>query len=106
MDRFSGFADADGKFFKALAKKNDRDWFQAHKAEFEEGWNEPKKVLLANVREAIDGACGHADLAGPRVFGIFRAVRFSKYKLPYKTQIGGYIPLKLSGKKANDMPMA
>jgi hypothetical protein len=28
MDRFSGFADAEGKFFKALAKKNERAFFQ------------------------------------------------------------------------------
>jgi uncharacterized protein (TIGR02453 family) len=106
MDRFSGFSDAEGKFFKALAKKNDRDWFQAHKAEFDEGWNAPMKVLLANVREAIDGAYGHVDLAEPKVFRIFRDVRFSKDKSPYKTHIGGYIPLKRSGKKAHDMPMA
>jgi len=37
MERFSGFADAEGKFFKALARKNERPWFQSHKAEFEDG---------------------------------------------------------------------
>jgi uncharacterized protein (DUF2461 family) len=47
MERFGGFADADGKFFKALAKKNQREWFQAHKAEFEEGWSAPLVEWLA-----------------------------------------------------------
>lgn len=34
MERFGGFADAEGKFLEALAKKNQREWFQAHKAEY------------------------------------------------------------------------
>ncbi len=106
MSRFEGFADAKAEFFKKLAKKNERPWFVAHKAEFEEGWNAPMKLLLADVREAIDGAYPHCDLDEPKVFRIFRDVRFSKDKSPYKTHIGGYIPLRRAGKKATDAPMA
>jgi uncharacterized protein (TIGR02453 family) len=106
MTRFEGFADADGKFFKALARHNDREWFLAHKAEFEEGWNGPMKVLLGEVRESIDAAYAHADLAEPKVFRIFRDVRFSKDKSPYKTNIGGFIPLARKGSKVTDLPMA
>src|SRR6201990_1542304 len=106
MDRFEGFADSTAKFFKALTKNNERDWFQAHKAEFEEGWNTPMKLLLNEVRGAIDGAFPSCDLAEPKVFRIFRDVRFSKDKSPYKTHIGGYLPVKRSGKKATDVPMA
>jgi uncharacterized protein (TIGR02453 family) len=106
MTAFKGFRDAEGKFFKALAKKNERQWFQAHKAEFEEGWNAPMKLLLAEVREAIDGAYAHSDLDEPKVFRIYRDVRFSKDKSPYKTHIGGFIPLKRGGKKVTDLPMA
>jgi uncharacterized protein (TIGR02453 family) len=106
MTAFKGFADAEGKFFKALAKKNERDWFQGHKADFEEGWNTPMKLLLAEVKETIDGAYAHSDLDEPKVFRIYRDVRFSKDKSPYKTHIGGYIPLKRGGKKATDLPMA
>jgi len=106
MPTFEGFADANGKFFKALAKKNEREWFQAHKDEFEEGWNAPMKLLLADVRASIDRAYAHCDLDEPKVFRIFRDVRFSKDKSPYKTHIGGYIPLKRSGRTATDLPMA
>jgi len=106
MSRFEGFADADAKFFKKLAKKNERDWFQAHKAEFEEGWNAPMKLLLADVSAAIDGTYAHCDLDEPKVFRIFRDVRFSKDKAPYKTHVGGYIPLRRTGRKATDSPMA
>jgi uncharacterized protein (TIGR02453 family) len=106
MTRFEGFADPHAKFFKSLARKNDRQWFLAHKAEFEEGWNAPMKLLLAEVREAIDSAYPHCDLGEPKVFRIFRDVRFSRDKSPYKTHIGGFIPLARKSKKATDLPMA
>jgi uncharacterized protein (TIGR02453 family) len=106
MTRFDGFADNDTKFFKALAKRNERAWFQAHKTEFEEGWNAPMKLLLSDVREAIDAAYAHCDLGEPKVFRIFRDVRFSKDKTPYKTHVGGVIPVKRGGKRITDLPMA
>src|SRR6202158_5222558 len=106
MTRFEGFADGDAKFFKTLAKKNIRDWFQAHKSEFEEGWNAPMRLLLEEVKESIDKAYAHCDLDEPKVFRIFRDVRFSKDKSPYKTHIGGYIPLQRGAKKSTALPMA
>jgi uncharacterized protein (TIGR02453 family) len=106
MARFEGFADPKARFFKALAKNNERDWFLAHKGEFEQGWNAPMKVLLAEVREAIDGAYPHCELGEPKVFRIFRDVRFSRDKSPYKTHIGGFLPLERTGKKTTDLPMA
>ena len=104
--RFAGFSDPQARFFKALAKNNEREWFLAHKSEFEQGWNEPMRLLLAEVREAIDAAFPHCDLAEPKVFRIFRDVRFSKDKSPYKTHIGGFLPLARHGKKTTDLPMA
>lgn len=104
--RFDGFADASGKFFKALAKNNERTWFLAHKADFEQGWNAPMKLLLDEVKEAVDDAYAHCDLGEIKVFRIFRDVRFSKDKSPYKTHIGGFIPLARAGRKATDLPMA
>lgn len=105
MDRFEGFADGTGKFFQALAKNQKREWFTAHKEEFEEGWNRPMKALLDELGPAIDGAFPHCDLDEPKVFRIFRDVRFSKDKSPYKTHIGGYIATKLGG-KAVELPFA
>lgn len=106
MNRFEGFADPNARFFKSLAKKNERAWFLAHKDEFEQGWNAPMKALLAEVRGAIDSGYPHCDLAEPKVFRIFRDVRFSKDKSPYKTHVGGLIPLARRGKKVTDLPMA
>jgi uncharacterized protein (TIGR02453 family) len=105
MKRFKGFADADGKFFKALAKNQNREWFQAHKEEFEIGWNQPMKDLLADLHEAIDRSYAHCDLDEPKVFRIFRDVRFAKDKSPYKTFVAGCIPMKRSA-KVTETPVA
>jgi uncharacterized protein (DUF2461 family) len=48
---FEGFADADAKFFGALAKQQSREWFHSHKAEFDEGYQSPMKELLAELVE-------------------------------------------------------
>jgi uncharacterized protein (TIGR02453 family) len=106
MSAFAGFADSDAKFFKSLAKHNDREWFLAHKGGYETGWAGPMKALLADLHDAVDRYYPGCDLAEPKVFRIFRDVRFSKDKSPYKTHIGGYIPLARAGKKSTDLPMA
>jgi uncharacterized protein (TIGR02453 family) len=95
---FTGFADADGKFFKALAKNQNRDWFNKHKQELEEGWNEPMKELLTGLHGTLDKAYAHTDLDEPKVFRIYRNLRFSKDKTPYKTHVAGVIPIKRTAK--------
>ena len=102
---FQGFADKDAKFFRTLAKNQTRAWFQAHKDEFENGYNHPMKALLSDVHDAIDSSFPHVDLEEPRVFRIYRDVRFSKDKSPYKTHVGGVIPVKRTA-KMTEVPIA
>jgi uncharacterized protein (TIGR02453 family) len=102
---FEGFADDKAKFFKQLSKNQDRAWFQAHKAEFEAGWQAPMKELLGEVRAGIDRAYEHCDLDEPKLFRIYRDVRFAKDKAPYKTHVGGLIPTTRKG-KVTEVPMA
>jgi uncharacterized protein (TIGR02453 family) len=91
---FRGFPDSSGRFFEALLLHNDRDWFQAHRAEYDEGWAAPMASLLAEVRSALRGSYGRRELGEPKVFRIHRDVRFSRDKRPYKTHLGGWIPLQ------------
>jgi uncharacterized protein (TIGR02453 family) len=98
MGDFTGFADGDARFFKRLAKNQNRAWFQTHKAEYEEGWNGPMKALLSDVRAAIDSSYERCDLDEPKVFRIYRDVRFSKDKAPYKTHVAGIIGVVRSAK--------
>ena len=95
--RFEGFADRDGRFFRALARNQRREWFEMHRREYEEGWLLPMRALLAEVRERIDALFPHHPLAAPKVFRIYRDVRFSKDKSPYKTHIGGYVAIDGAG---------
>lgn len=72
-------------FLKKLKKNNNRDWFADHKTEFKAIETEVKSVYnhigeLMNIHDQIDKV---------KVFRIYRDVRFSKNKLPYKTHFGG-----------------
>lgn len=103
--RFEGFVDTEAKFFKQLAKNNRRDWFQAHRNEYDEGWASPMSALLGEVRAKVDRHFPHCDLAEPKTFRIFRDVRFSKDKSPYKTHIGGLLSVA-GGRGAVETPAA
>jgi uncharacterized protein (TIGR02453 family) len=95
--RFEGFADVRASFFRALAKHQSRDWFTAHRGEYESGWLEPMHALLGELSERIEGLFPRRQLGEPKVFRIFRDVRFSRDKSPYKTHVAGAIPLGGSG---------
>jgi uncharacterized protein (TIGR02453 family) len=95
--RFTGFADRTGTFFRALARNQRREWFEAHRGEYERGWLAPMQALLGEVRERIDAFFPQHPLASPKIFRIYRDVRFAKDKSPYKTHIGGYIGIDGAG---------
>lgn len=68
-------------FFKKLEKNNDRDWFNDHKTAFKNIEAKTKKVFksLGKLMKM------HDEVEDAKVFRIYRDVRFSKNKLPYKT---------------------
>lgn len=72
-------------FFKGLSKNNNRDWFNENKPEFKELEKEVKQFYnqlyeRLNVHDEVDKL---------KIFRIYRDVRFSKDKTPYKTHFGG-----------------
>tara|TARA_R110002049_G_scaffold87533_2_gene221921 strand:- start:13836 stop:14513 length:678 start_codon:yes stop_codon:yes gene_type:complete len=73
------------EFFKKLEKNNDRDWFNKHKSDFKSIEAKIKKVYNS-LFEAIKV---HDDVDKVKLFRIYRDVRFSKNKAPYKTHFGG-----------------
>src|SRR5438552_17043064 len=96
---FEGFADRDGRFFRALARNQRREWFEAHRGEYELGWLAPLKALLAEVRERIDALFPHHPLGEPKVFRIHLDVRFSSDNTPYKTHIGSYVAIDVPAQR-------
>ncbi len=93
---FGGFADSRGRFFAELLLHNDRGWFQAHRAEYEDGWLAPMKALLAEVRVGLARGYPGYRVGEPRIFRIHRDVRFSRDKSPYKAHIGGLVPMDVA----------
>ena len=72
-------------FFKRLEKNNDRDWFNSHKKEFKSIEAEVK-LAYNSLHEALNI---HDEVDKFKMFRIYRDVRFSKNKQPYKTHFGG-----------------
>ena len=76
-------------FLADLARNNRRDWFLAHKADFERHAKAPMLALLAELNEVLRAhspAC--VTEPGKALMRMNRDVRFSKDKSPYRTSLG------------------
>jgi uncharacterized protein (TIGR02453 family) len=91
--RFGGFGPEAFQFLVDLAMNNDRSWFQPRKGEYERLLKEPLAALcVALDREfAVRGIPLSADPARSP-FRIYRDVRFSTDKSPYKTAVSASFP--------------
>jgi uncharacterized protein (TIGR02453 family) len=88
-ERFTGFQPEAIQFLADLAANNDRAWFQPRKADYERLLKEPLEALCVSLAEQFEaqGIPLRADPARSP-FRIYRDVRFSKDKSPYKTNVG------------------
>jgi len=78
-------------FLKQIKKNNNRDWFNAHKDLYLESHKNAigfadGLIELMNKHDDIETVSGKKSL-----YRIYRDVRFSKNKAPYKTHWGGYL---------------
>jgi len=85
---FTGFRPEAIQFLVDLADNNSREWFQPRKADYERFLKEPMERLCVALDEQFRkrGVPLHADPA-KSPFRIYRDVRFSKDKRPYKTAV-------------------
>ena len=83
------FTSATLTFFRGLARHNAKPWFEAHRADYEQEVVAPMRALIEemDVRLArfAPEITGHPKRS---MFRIYRDVRFSKDKSPYKTNAG------------------
>ena len=73
------------KFLKDLAPNNNREWFTEHKPRYQEA-HENFKAFAQAVQDAVSH---HDEIERMRVHRIYRDVRFSKDKTPYKQHFSG-----------------
>ena len=92
-DAFTGFRQEAIQFLADLTANNDRAWFQPRKATYERLLKQPLEALCIALAERFDARDVPltADPANSP-FRIYRDVRFSRDKAPYKTNVGASFP--------------
>ena len=73
------------QFLEELAANNNREWFNANKARYVQH-NDEMKAFFAALQDKLSL---HDEIEGSKVYRIYRDVRFSKDKTPYKTHFAG-----------------
>jgi len=89
-------------FLQDLAQHNERDWFQAHKATYDQLRTDFEQDVAHWLAELAQEEPALAGLDPKKcTFRIYRDVRFSKVKVPYKTHFSAYFA---AGGKHGDAP--
>ena len=87
---FAGMPDEGLAFLEDLEERNTKEFFDANKGVFKEQVQAPFAALVeaaaARLRRSVPG------IGQPKVFRIYRDLRFSKDKTPYKTSLSASIP--------------
>jgi uncharacterized protein (TIGR02453 family) len=86
------FNDKTFRFLRALARNNSREWFHAHKPDYEAHLRAPFQQLITDLQPDLLTVSEHyrADprAVGGSLFRMHRDTRFSNDKTPYKTWSG------------------
>ena len=86
---FAGFTPEAIQFLTDLAQNNDRAWFQPRKADYERLLKEPLEALCVALADRLAARSIPLDADPKRSpFRIYRDVRFSRDKSPYKVHLG------------------
>jgi uncharacterized protein (TIGR02453 family) len=92
---FAGMPDEGLAFLEDLEERNTKAFFDANKAVFKEQVQAPFAALVeaaaARLRRSVP------ELGQPKVFRIYRDLRFSKDKTPYKTSMSASLPSRPAG---------
>ncbi len=90
--RYVGFNDTTLSFLEELAANNNREWFKENKSRYEELVLDVALRFIESMHEPLQDIAPHFTAIPTRVGGslmrVYRDTRFSKNKLPYKTNIG------------------
>lgn len=86
------FSDKSFKFLRALARHNEKPWFEEHRKDYEAHVRQPFLRLIGDLQPDVAAVSQHfrADTrtVGGSLFRIHRDARFSNDKSPYKTWQG------------------
>ncbi|MBW7887551.1 MAG: DUF2461 domain-containing protein [Bacteroidetes bacterium] len=92
---FNGFPNEGIKFLERLKKNNNREWYAKHKQEYEELLKFPMQCFVNSLKPFFSEFAPQYDVHPKHsVFRIYRDVRFSKNKAPYKTHIAAHFVMR------------
>jgi uncharacterized protein (TIGR02453 family) len=83
------------RFLRALKRNNRREWFNTHRDDYEAHIRQPMTAIVERL--AVDlPDIGPEFVASPRtsIYRIYRDIRFSENKAPYKTHIAANFPTR------------
>jgi uncharacterized protein (TIGR02453 family) len=94
-DTAPGFSDKTITFLRALKRNNRREWFNAHKDQYEQHVRQPMAAMVERLAEDFRGFAPEL-VASPRLsmYRIYRDTRFSENKTPYKTHVAAVFPTR------------
>lgn len=79
------------KFLRGLIRNNDRDWFEARRDVYERSLKQPMLALVDEINTAMEAfAPDHVRPPHKITMRIYRDIRFSKDKRPYKRHISAW----------------
>jgi len=79
-------------FLTELNQNNNRDWFNDHKKRFKDNVEAPFKAFLQNLIDAASAADTRISITPKEaMFRIYKDIRFSKDKTPYKTHMSAIV---------------
>jgi uncharacterized protein (TIGR02453 family) len=93
-NRFRGFPPETLKFLRQLKRNNTREWFLAHKDVYEQKVKAPMTELVLEIGFALQMDAPEFVVEPRRaIYRIYRDIRFSADKSPYKTHVAAiFVP--------------
>lgn len=88
IEKFEGFPAATFQFLRNLGDNNNKQWFELHKAEYQDNVLKPLQSLAAGLgpfMQNIDPDFEVRPALNKTISRIYRDTRFSRDKSPYKT---------------------
>lgn len=90
--RYASFEKRTIKFLRELKKNNNREWFKDNKTRYEEDVLDVALRFIQSMQDPLAEIAPHFTAVPTRMGGslmrVYRDTRFSKTKIPYKTNIG------------------
>jgi uncharacterized protein (TIGR02453 family) len=82
------------RFLRSLKRNNRREWFNAHRDDYEAHVRQPMLEIIASLAEDMRVFAPEIVVNPKSMYRIYRDIRFSENKAPYKTHVAASFPTR------------